>query len=247
MAYGSYYPQQTYQQTPLCFSGAPGVNSVHPQYHNMQSTHTGSTSYLSFFPVHSSDYNFSQPTSEELQQTYVTGGYPLTQLPANTSGVASFGPMMAAQVEPIPDLNFSPPTQVIDYGPHSPCRSTPSNNLDRDELRTCGPVRKKPRRQFSDREREQMKSMRKIGNCARCKSMKLRVSQASAPDTATACIYLSLRIVNLSAIKATRATGVWKTDQRPELILGHASEGIRWSSCWSVRVSRFGLQFCHAC
>ena len=182
MAYNSYFPQQEYQQMPSSWSsGAPGLSPIHLQHPNMQPTHTGSTSYGSFFPVHSSDYHTSQSTREELQQNYVTGGYPLAQLPTNTSGVASFGPTMAAQVGPLPDLNFSPPIQMMGYGPHSSCRSTRSNNLDEDEVWTCGPVSKKRRRHFSDGERKQRNAIRKMGSCARCRSLKLGVSQASAP------------------------------------------------------------------
>lgn len=248
MDYGSRYQQQAYQQMPSSwFSAAPQFNSIHPQYPNMQSTDTGSTSYGSFFPVHSSDYDLSQPTSEEFQQVYVAGGYRLAQLPTNTNDVAPFSPTMAAQVESPPDLKSSPPNQIMSYGPQSSCRSARSNNLDEDEVWTGAPVSKKRRRQFSDGEREQTKTIRKMGSCARCKYMKLRVSQASAPDIAVACIYVSLRFVNLSAIKATHAKGVWKTNQSSELILGHATEGICRSSHWSVKVSWPDLLLSHVC
>ena len=180
--YGSYDPQQAYQQTrsPF-FSGAPGFGSVYPPFPNMQSTHTGSTSYPSFYPVHSSDYDLSQPTSEELQQIDMNRGYLLEQLPTTTSGVAPFGPMMAAQVEPLPDVNFSPPAQTRrGYRPRSSCKSTRSNNLDGDGVWICGRSRvsKKPRRQFSDGEREETNTVRKMGSCARCKALKLRVSSS---------------------------------------------------------------------
>ena len=172
MGYGSYYPQQAHQQTrSLYFSG-----SVYPPFPNMQSTHTGSTSYPSFYPVHSSDYDLSQPTSEELQQIDATGGYPLEQTPTKTSDVALFGPTMAAQLEPLPDVNFSPPAQTRVYRPRSSCKSTRSNNLDGDGVWTCGRVSKKPRRQFSDGEREETNTVRKMGSCARCRALKLRVS-----------------------------------------------------------------------
>ena len=176
MGYGSYYPQQAYQQTHSpYFSG-----SVYPPFPNMQPTHTGSTSYPSIYPVHSSDYDLSQPTSEELQQIDVTGGYLLEQFPTTTSGVASFGPMMAAQVEPLPDVNFSPPAQTRGYRPRSSCKSTRSNNLDGNGVWVCGRrrVSKKPRRQFSDGEREETNTVRKMGSCARCKALKLRVSSS---------------------------------------------------------------------
>ena len=199
VVYGAYYPQQAYQQTRFpCYSGAPGFDSAYPPFPNMQSTHTGSTSYPSFYPVHSSDYDLSQPTSEELQQIDMTRGYLLEQLPTTTSGVTSFGPMMAAQVEPLPDIKFPPPAQTKrGYRLRSPCMSNRSNNCDGDGVWVCGRrrVSKKPRRQFSDGEREETNTVRKMGSCARCKALKLRVSPSVSTSYLIACIYLSLRFM----------------------------------------------------
>ena len=143
---------------------------------DFESMRTQSTPYSTWSQVNPSDYNSSQPQSEEFQQIYDVNQNPFPQPYSHINYAATFistsGPQTGSPLNS--GSLYAPPLMEPKwYNPHI---TNSINSFEEDGIPNGGPSRSKKRpRQFSPEDRENIKNVRKIGSCARCKRMKLKV------------------------------------------------------------------------
>ena len=147
--------------------------AYHTDFESMQ---TQSTPCSPWSQVNLSDYNPSQPQSEEFQHVYDFDENPFLESYTHTNCPATFISTSGPQTGSLLYLGSSYPPQVMVPKPENSHVTNSTNSFEEDGVSIGGPSSgKKRRRQFSPEGREKTKNVRKIGSCARCRKMKLKV------------------------------------------------------------------------
>ena len=174
-----YQPHMHYSMpTPSTPAPQPGflpTNLSPSPYMNAQHTQPGSSSYDSWDVLHTTDYNSSQRTSEELQHSYLMEGYASPQLHQYNGPQASYIPTDAIQVESLPEDNSIALGQITSTAPFDSRLATSSDGNIDDGLSNGVKPNPKKRHLTPDQQRN-AKIMRKVGSCIRCRIMKTPVS-----------------------------------------------------------------------
>ncbi|KAL2039008.1 hypothetical protein N7G274_008348 [Stereocaulon virgatum] len=167
-------PQVNYSTFALS-APAPSLAYMPVNLHSMHYTHIqpapfGSDSLDSWDPLHSSDYSSSQRTPGDFQNPYAID---------ETSQIqphASFIPTRAVKVESSPDDFSNAMAPMASVKSYNSQRMTPNDgNVASEITSSAGPKTKT--RKMTPEQRANAKMMRIIGNCIRCKIMKLSCDQ----------------------------------------------------------------------
>lgn len=142
-----------------------------------ESMPTRYTPYSTWSQINPSDYNHSQPQSEAFQQFYDMNENPFGQPYNHISRAATFISTVGTQTGSIRNPGSLYPPQVMEPKCYNSHITNSSNSFEEDRVSNGGPSStKKRRRQFSPEGREKTKNVRRMGSCARCRIMKLKVS-----------------------------------------------------------------------
>ena len=143
---------------------------------DFESLQTQSTPYSTWSQVNPSDYNASQPQSEEFQHIYNLNENPFPEPYTHSNSAATFISTSGPQTGSLLNLGSLLPPQMMEPKSHNSYVTNSTNSFEEDGVSNGGPSNgKKRRRQFSPENREKTKNVRKLGSCARCKKMKLNV------------------------------------------------------------------------
>ena len=169
----AYYPFQDPQPGPAQAGpqGSTGM-SAHLDYcTDSESMPTQYTPYSTESQLKPPNNNHSHPHSEDFQQLYKTGESTIRQPYTHNSNAATYNSTNGTYIG-IP-LNSCSLYQHPMY--NTPLTNS-TNSFEQDGVSNGGPSSsKKRRRQFSPEDREKTKNVRKLGSCARCRRMKLKV------------------------------------------------------------------------
>lgn len=144
-----------------------------PDFESMQ---TQSTPYSTWSQVNPSDYNLSQPQSEEFQQIYNVNQNPFPQSYSQINCAPTFISMSGPQTGSLPNLGSLYPPPGMEPKTYNSHVTNSTKSFEEERVSNGGPSStNKKRRQFSPEDREKTKMVRTLGSCARCRKMKLKV------------------------------------------------------------------------
>lgn len=149
------------------------MNAYRTDFEVMQSQ---STPYSTWSQVNPSDYNASQPQSEEYQHIYGSNENPFPEPYTYSNCAATFISTSGPQTGSFLNLDSLYPPQVMEPKLHNSYVTNSTNSVEEDGVSNGRPPSGKKRRgRFSPEGREKTKNVRKLGSCARCRKMKLGV------------------------------------------------------------------------
>lgn len=203
---------------------------------DFESMRTQSTPYSTWSQVNHSDYNPSQPQSEEFQQIFDVNQNPFSQPYSHTNCAATFISTSGPQTGSPLNLGSLYPYPVMEPKPYNSRITNSTNSFEEDGISNGGPSStKKRRRQFSPEDREKTKNVRKMGSCARCRKMKLKVMLPLLSLPRQVCLPY------VSATKKHPAAGAKRYTAKPGPTTSRAAMIIYATLSWPVKVSEAPL------
>ena len=193
---------------------------------------TQSSPYSTWSQVNPSDYNPSQPQSEEFQQIYDVNQnlfpQPYSHINCAATFISTSGPQTGS---PLSFGSLYPPP-VMEPKSYNSHLTNSTNGFVEDGISNGGPSNtKKRRRQSSLEGRENTQNVRKMGSCARCRKMKLRVMLPLLLLPCQVCLPY------LSATKKPPAASAERYSAKLGPIRSRAAMIIYATSSWPVKVS----------
>ena len=174
----AYYPLQVPQPSPAQAGpqGSTGM-SAHLDYcTDSESMPTQYTPYSTESQISPPNYNHNHPRSEDFQQFYRTSESTIRQPYIHNSNAATYNSTSGTYTGILLNPGSLYQYPVMDPKSYNTPLTNSTNSFEQDGVSNGGASsNKKRRRQLSPEEREKTKNVRKLGSCARCKRMKLKV------------------------------------------------------------------------
>lgn len=151
--------------------------SAHLEYYtDSESIPTQYTPYSTESQINPPNYNHSHPHSEDFQQIYKTNESTIRQPYTPNSNAATYSPTSGTYTGSLLNPGSLCQHPLMEPRSYNAPLTNSTNSFEQDGVSNGGAssIRKR-RRQFSPEDRERTKNVRKMGSCARCRIMKLKV------------------------------------------------------------------------